>query len=569
MFGIRIKLHFFTFIALSLCVLPLSAQNELVPLWKYAAGGELVSPPAVSKYGVYLYSEDRQVHAVSIDGKPQWKFRLSGRPADALAVGRDGTVYAGTSEGRLYAINRGGKQLWRYDAGSALSGPPAVSSDGTVFVGTAEGRLAALSHRGYVRWSIDTGKGISGSPVIDTGEAIYICDSEGTISSFTPWGTLLWEQSPEASSRGSVWTAAIDEHILYSAAGSRLSAIDHAGTVLWTADLTENCTGIVVYRDGLFCSLKSGTVGAWTKEGKKLWIGEGRGYFSYPVSGSRSFFLLDGSGLKSMDFYGRVIGSGNVEGIYLTQPVIGGGLLICGSRQWVACAFNISESEGPGWSQEGGGPGHSGTYGQGQWAFNEADYLKNLDYLYLREAIVNGDQDVRMEAVEEIGDRIEAGGTERGERYLLHLLYIALTDGSRRITVNRPAAANDYPAIRRKAAELIGKYGNFQSVELLTQVLAEEKHYDVSAAIISALGSLGTDYDNLSQWAIYNKVIDDNNGSAYDMLAGAAISAIAEINRYTGDLGSGYGYRALQTIYRGKYSAGTRKLAGEVLRSMR
>ncbi|MDC7226690.1 MAG: PQQ-binding-like beta-propeller repeat protein [Spirochaetales bacterium] len=547
---------------------PLVAENELVPLWKYAAGGVLVSPPAVSGTGVYLYSEDRQIHAVSTSGDPMWKFRMPGRPVDSLSVGRDGTVYASTLEGRLFAVNQAGRALWRYDADSEPAGAPAVSADGTVYVASKNGELAALSHTGFIRWKIKIDGSITGSPVIDAGEAVYISDDNGALYSFSPWGTRRWTIDPPAAGSDGHWTAAIDSHILYSAYGSTLRAIE-GGEVLWSINLPARISGIVIFSGGLFCSLENGNAMAFERSGVQLWQAEGSHYDTYPVAGASRIFLLSRGGLISLTPEGQLEGAGIVEGIALTQPVMGGGLLVCGSEQWVACAFNVADDTGAGWSQKGGGPDHSGVSGRNRWYFNEEDYMKNMDYLYLKQYITAGSTDEKLEAIEEIGSRIAAEGIDRGEQYLLHLLHLALTEGNIRRTITADSRSNDYPAVRREAAKMIGLYGNFESIELLTAVLEEEKHYDVSAAIMRALGELGTDYDNLPLISIYNKVIKDNNGSAHSGLALAAMDAVADITEYSGVPGSFYGYRALMEIYKGHYSSGIKRKAGEVLRSIR
>ena len=462
------------------------------------------------------------------------------------------------------------KQLWSYRSGGEPAGASAVAADGTVYLATLDGRLSAVSHRGFTRWRIETGAGIAGSPVIDSGEAVYISDGSGGIRAYTPWGGELWSLGNSAGSRGGdKWCAAVDSHILYSAYGRHLSAVS-SGEVLWSRETPAAVTGIVVAGgEFLLCSLADGRAFAVDFNGDPLWTAEGGGYSSWPVAGVSRVFLVRDGALVSIGPDGAVEGIGRVESTVLTQPVMGGGLLVCGSEQWVACAFNVSDNPGAGWSQQGGGPAHSGTAGLSRWHFNEEEYLRNMDYLYLRRLILDGSADEKLDAVGEIGERIAADGIDRGERYLLHLLHIALTEGSIRFTANAPVAAADFPAVRREAARLTGEYGNFESIELLTAVLAEERHYDVSAAIITALGRLGADYNGLVEITIYNKVIKDNNINAHDALGLAAAGAVEQMAAYSGVPRTGYGYRTLMTINRGNYSAGVRRRAGEVLKSLR
>ena len=156
-----------------------SEQAGLKTLWKYAAAGKLVARPAVSAGGVYLYSEDRHIHALTTRGELRWKFRISGKPADSLSIGSDGSVYACSNDGYFYAVNPAGRQIWMHELNGSPAGEPAASIDGTVYIALKSGELYAISHTGFIRWDIDTGSETESPPVIDAGEAIYTFGSGG------------------------------------------------------------------------------------------------------------------------------------------------------------------------------------------------------------------------------------------------------------------------------------------------------------------------------------------------------------------------------------------------------
>ena len=554
-----------------------SAPAGIELLWKYAAGGQLVSRPAVSATGVYLYSEDRQLHALNPGGEPRWKLRISGRPADSLSIGKDGTIYLCTASGMLHAVNPAGRELWSLDAGGEPAGEPAATVSGTVYLALKSGELLAVSHTGFLRWKTDTGAELSSPPAVDAGEAIYTFGPGGGIKCWTPWGSLRWEIPPEREAErftggrgtGELPPSAIHDHILYTSRAKQLQAITPGGEMLWNSELSSECTALIVIPDGLFCLFEDGRTAAYDFGGGRLWTGQGAGFSSYPAAGDSGIYILRGSKLSFMDFSGRVIIDTEPEGISLNQPVLGKDLLVSGSEEWVACAFAADSSLGDIWSQKGGGASHDGTSGLRKWYFNEAEYLSNMDYLYLREFINSDSRRDKLDALEEIEDRIAADGIDRGESYMLQLVHYALTESSKRIKTNETGMSQNYPAVRKKAASILGEYGTFESIELLTAVLAEEKYQDVSAAIISALGELGADYNGLVLQAIYNKVVKDNNGSTQERLLWSAIEAVEKITAYSGIPASGYGYRVLLEIFRGNYSAGARRRAGDVLRSLK
>ncbi len=549
----------------------------MVFLWKYAAGGELISRPAVSAAGIYLYSEDRQIHALTPQGAVRWKFRLSGRPADSLSIGADGTVYACTDDGKLYAVNSAGRLIWQVDTDGAPAGEPAAAIDGTVYLAHKSGRLCAVSHLGFERWSIDTGNAILQPPVVDAGEAVYTFDDTGAISCRTQWGELRWtmpaagQSDDNVNKLKAVRHAAVNRHVLYTSLGRNLQALTPEGEVLWSDEMRDDISALIVLPEekGLFVLYSDGLTEALDFTGELLWSGQGAGYSSYPAAGDNSIYIMRGSKITIMDFTGKILYDTEPSGITLTQPVLGNNLLVCGSEEWVACAFTAESSLGDGWTQKGGGAAHDGTSGVRKWHFNETLFLSDMDYLYLRETIQSGDINDKIRALEEISDRIAAEGADRGENYLLHLVHLALSESLLTMESGIFPAADDYPSVRKKAADILGKYGNFESIELLTVVLGEEKYEDASASMILALGSLGSDFNGLPLEAIYNKVVIDDNGKGSERLALAAVSAVGKITDYSGAAVSGYGYRTLLEIFRGNYSAGTRRKAGEVLRSMK
>lgn len=534
-----------------------SINDKLYPLWKYAAAGKLAARPAVSSDGVYLYSEDRNIHSLTTEGKLKWKFRIEGRPADSLSIGVDGTVYVCSMAGNLYAINPEGRLLWMHDLGGSPAGEPAVSVDGTVYLAFESGVLAAVSHTGFIRWKIDTGIPTDAPPLIDAGEAIYTFGSDGSLSCRTPWGGLLWEKS--AAGEAYYGTAsAVSNHILYTASADRLKAFKSDGSCLWSTETPAAASAIIIIPDAVFCLFENGLSAFYDFDGGLLKQSEEPGLSSYPAAGTSGIYILRGSRLVIMDFNGKLLSDRKPEGLTLMQPVLGENLLVCGTREWVACAFDAESSLNAGWTQKGGGASHDGASGEKKWHFNEAACSFNMDYLYLRNYLQSGDKKDKLDALAEIKERIAADGVDRGEYYLLHLVHQTLTGAMQ----NRI-----YPEVRAEAANILGAYGNFESVELLVSALEEEEYSHVSASIIRALGNLGTDYKGLASKAVYNKIVRENS-AMYDRLVLAAVEASERILLYNGISSTGYAHRVLLEIMRGPYSSAMRRKAVEVLRSI-
>ena len=61
------------------------------------------------------------------------------------AIGADGTVYIGSSDGRVYALDgSSGSLKWSYATGAQVWSSPAIGADGTVYVGSEGGKLYAF-----------------------------------------------------------------------------------------------------------------------------------------------------------------------------------------------------------------------------------------------------------------------------------------------------------------------------------------------------------------------------------------------------------------------------------------
>ena len=59
----------------------------------------------------------------------KWVFPTGGSVFSSPAIGADGTLYVGSSDGNLYAINSDGTQKWAFLTGGSVSSSPAIGAD--------------------------------------------------------------------------------------------------------------------------------------------------------------------------------------------------------------------------------------------------------------------------------------------------------------------------------------------------------------------------------------------------------------------------------------------------------
>ena len=90
------------------------------------------------------WSSGHQIVISSGEVALKWKYTTGGGVYSSPAIGSDGTIYVGSSDGDLYAINPDGTLKWKYETGYMVCSSPAIGSDGTIYVGSGDGNLYAI-----------------------------------------------------------------------------------------------------------------------------------------------------------------------------------------------------------------------------------------------------------------------------------------------------------------------------------------------------------------------------------------------------------------------------------------
>jgi outer membrane protein assembly factor BamB len=135
-----------------------------------------------------LHDGTPRLYAIGSDGTVQWERDVA--CYDGIAVGTDGTIYAGT--GMLTAFGADGSTKWSVHLGGY--GGLAVAADGTLYVGTySPPRLYAVAPDSTVRWSIDMQGSVVATPVVAADGSIYSGPLGRYLYAIAPDGSVLWE----------------------------------------------------------------------------------------------------------------------------------------------------------------------------------------------------------------------------------------------------------------------------------------------------------------------------------------------------------------------------------------
>lgn len=179
------------------------------------------SSPAIGGDGtIYVGTTDGRLAAVNRDGSmTQWATPTgdTGGSSPALALG--GTIYIGSTDKKLYAFTKAGIVAWTFETGGAV-GSPVVGGDDTIYVGSSDGKLYAVSPDGKLRWSYSTGGPISGAPCVRGGLVYVGSDDKKLHAVLTTTGTKKWSYetlgavaTPVVGSDGTVYVGSTDGNL--------------------------------------------------------------------------------------------------------------------------------------------------------------------------------------------------------------------------------------------------------------------------------------------------------------------------------------------------------------------
>lgn len=178
---------------------------------------EIIASPALGRDGtIYLGSTDGRLYAVRPDGQDRWApFQTGGEIVATPAVagsagGADAAVIVASRDSSVYAVDPAtGGLRWTTRIGRDLIASPAVAG-AVVYVATYDedgavgGELVALdAATGFVRWTRALDGPVVSSPAVDAGGRIYVGTLNGTLYAIEADGTVVWQMTLD----GPVWAS--------------------------------------------------------------------------------------------------------------------------------------------------------------------------------------------------------------------------------------------------------------------------------------------------------------------------------------------------------------------------
>jgi outer membrane protein assembly factor BamB len=163
--------------------------------WQFTTGGKIEATPAIGADGtVYIGSWDGNFYAVDPSGTEKWRVPTGDLILYSAAIDAAERVYFTCDDGYLYCVNPDGTVAWAYDTGYAARSAPAIGRDGTVYLGTSSG-IQAVTSDGASKWTVLADACERDSPAIADG-ILYI----GTVMANTLFAVHIEPAGPALSS---------------------------------------------------------------------------------------------------------------------------------------------------------------------------------------------------------------------------------------------------------------------------------------------------------------------------------------------------------------------------------
>ena len=234
--------------------------------WVYDSGNEKdrISSLVVGHGGdIYLANLGGKVIALGPDGAQKWTFDAK-KPVFSVAAASDGDVYAeaGVFGGGVLALSPAGVQKWSFDCGDCTSNALAVAREGTIYAvaahGADSGKVIALSPEGASKWSFDAAGSVRRLTVASNG-AIYVgttnAANNGKVFALSPEGTKKWAFDVH----GGVWDFALGrDGTIYANTGDsrggkgKVFALSPEGAEKWSFDAGK-VSSLGIGHGGILC----------------------------------------------------------------------------------------------------------------------------------------------------------------------------------------------------------------------------------------------------------------------------------------------------------------------------
>jgi hypothetical protein len=193
-------------------------------------------------------------------------------------------------------------------------------------------------------------------------------------------------------------------------------------------------------------------------------------------------------------------------------------------------------------------------------------FLKSVEFQILREKAFSEDYEIKMSALDDLEKKVNDGSYSANDQQVEFVLEYLALEGSARTTREAGRLVNNFPEVRRRAANMLGKIGTDAAKEALVRVILIDDEPVVKSEAAYGLGSIGKNPNNQVVQALifaYNQEDPTKPDNNFGYALCLAVEKLAQ--KTPGGLKDPAAYQLLVKIAQGNYLRTVKTKALQVL----
>jgi hypothetical protein len=192
-------------------------------------------------------------------------------------------------------------------------------------------------------------------------------------------------------------------------------------------------------------------------------------------------------------------------------------------------------------------------------------FLKSIQAQVMREKAFSEDYEVKMSVLDDIDKMITDNSLGDNAAQIEFVLeYLSMEGTSRTVREDR-RQINNFPEVRRRASNMLGRIGGPDAVRALITVLLGDNEPMVKAEAAYGLGTIGLNENNEAVAALGFAIDKEDPTKPDNNFAFAVCLAIEKLGQKTQGTAGPIAYRALVKIAQGNYRKDVKAKAYQVL----